>query len=145
MELKYQFLQDSGCPARWNRDTPKKGLTVPGPGFFLHMNNTEFIRTLAPEQTTLFVELASAKAADLIKQGVEPEAAMVAGMEWARKQVENTKTIFDLIGPAQLAPILGLTRQRVHAMLKNMDSGDNRRRINEALREIARLIEKQIS
>ena len=30
-------------------------------------------------------------------------------------------------------------------MLKNMDSGDNRRRINEALREIARLIEKQIS
>ena len=109
------------------------------------MNNTEFIRTLAPEQTTLFVELASAKAADLIKQGVEPEAAMVAGMEWARKQVENTKTIFDLIGPAQLAPILGLTRQRVHAMLKNMDSGDNRRRINEALREIARLIEKQIS
>ena len=58
------------------------------------MNNTEFIRSLTPEQTTLFVELASAKAADLIKQGVEPEAATVAAMDWARHEVE--KNIFKI-------------------------------------------------
>jgi len=56
------------------------------------MNNKEFIRNLAPEQTTLFVELASAKAADLIKQGIEPESATVAAMDWAKEQIQNGKS-----------------------------------------------------
>ena len=57
------------------------------------MNNTEFLRTLTPEQTDLFVRLASDKAADLIKQGVDPEAATVAAMDWAKEQIQNGKSI----------------------------------------------------
>lgn len=55
------------------------------------------------------------------------------------------QNIFEILGPAQLAPIIGVSRQRVHAMLRNLDRGDNRERINKALLKIAGLIETEVA
>lgn len=52
--------------------------------------------------------------------------------------------LFDLIGPAQLSPLIGVTRQRVSFMLRNIEQGDNRQRVNDALRRLAALIQKEI-
>ena len=52
-------------------------------------------------------------------------------------------SLFDLIGPAQLAPLIGVTRQRVSFMLKNIERGDNKQRVDDALRKLAALIQKE--
>ena len=50
----------------------------------------------------------------------------------------------NFIGPAKLGKILGITRQRVLTMMQNPDSGDNRERLRAALREVVKMIEKEL-
>lgn len=52
------------------------------------------------------------------------------------------KNIFEILGPAQLAPIIGVSRQRVHAMLRNLDRGDNRERVQKAVLKIREEIDQ---
>lgn len=52
------------------------------------------------------------------------------------------QNIFEILGPAQLAPIIGVSRQRVHAMLRNLDRGDNRERIKTAVQKVREEIEE---
>lgn len=52
--------------------------------------------------------------------------------------------IFKLIPPAVLARLLKVSRQRAHVMCKNLESGDNERRVNEALKTIRDEIDNHI-
>jgi len=52
---------------------------------------------------------------------------------------------YEFIGPAKLARILGVTRQRVLTMMQQPDSGDNRERLRGALREVAKMIEQELN
>lgn len=52
------------------------------------------------------------------------------------------KNIFEILGPAQLAPIIGVSRQRVHAMLRNLDKGDNQERIKTAVQKVREEIDQ---
>ena len=52
--------------------------------------------------------------------------------------------VLELIGPTQLAAIMGVSRQRVSFMLRNIEQGDNRRRVNDALRKISEMIQAGI-
>lgn len=52
--------------------------------------------------------------------------------------------VLEFIGPAKLARILGITRQRVLTMMQNPDSGDNRERLRGALREVVKMIEQEL-
>lgn len=54
------------------------------------------------------------------------------------------ESAIEFIGPAKLARILGVTRQRVLAMIQQPDSGDNRERLRGALREIGKMIEQEL-
>jgi len=51
----------------------------------------------------------------------------------------------NFIGPAKLARILGITRQRVLTMIQNPESGDNRERLRGALREVVKMIEQELN
>lgn len=55
------------------------------------------------------------------------------------------KNAIDFIGPQKLARILGITRQRVLTMIQNPDNGDNRERLRGALREVVKMIEKELN
>ena len=61
------------------------------------------------------------------------------------KNIQKMHPIFKTIPTASIARHLKVSQQRAHVMCKNPDVGDNRRRVNEALREVAGEIEKYLN
>lgn len=52
------------------------------------------------------------------------------------------QNIFTILGPAQLAPIIGVSRQRVSWMTRHLDDGDNRERLKTAVLKIREEIDQ---
>ena len=46
------------------------------------------------------------------------------------------KSIYKTLGPALLAPYIGVSPQRASVMIANPDAGDNRERLKAALRAL---------
>ena len=55
------------------------------------------------------------------------------------------KSIYKTLGPALLAPYIGVSPQRASVMIANPDAGDNRERLKAALRALWERIGEEVN
>ena len=59
--------------------------------------------------------------------------------------MEYAKSIFKTLGPAILAPYIGVSPQRASVMIANPERGDNEYRLRKALRALWECIGREVN